>query len=132
MDNINIKGFKTTYNNEKIISGFWRYILKHIIWINRVLANLERTKYTILRAKSQFYISGFRIVRFIYDTLKRHSDISKVIKIMEWPSPNNVTEARAFIKMAIYYRIFIKNFAVVAALIYFLIKKEIRFAWDTE
>jgi hypothetical protein len=30
--------------------------------------------------------------------------------------------------MVIYYKIFIKNFAIIAALIYFLIRKKIRFA----
>jgi hypothetical protein len=74
----------------------------------------------------------FRIVGFVYDILRRHSDISKVIKIVEWLSPNNIVEIRVFIEVVVYYRIFIKNFAVIAALIYSLIRKEIRFIWDTE
>jgi hypothetical protein len=31
MDNINVKGPKTTYNNEKVVLRIRRYILKHII-----------------------------------------------------------------------------------------------------
>jgi hypothetical protein len=73
-----------------------------------------------------------RIVGFICDTLKRHSDIFKMIKIVKWPPPNNITEAKTFIGVAVYYKIFVKNFALVAAPIYFLMKKGIRFAWDTE
>jgi hypothetical protein len=97
-----------------------------------VLANLKRTKYTISRVKSQFYISRFCVMRFICDILERHLNIFKVIKIIEWPFPNNVIEVRAFIRIAVYYGIFIKNFAFIAALIYSLIKKGIRFAWDME
>jgi hypothetical protein len=132
MDDISIKGPKTTYNNEKIISEIRKYILKHIIWMDGVLTNLERIEYTILGAKSQFCMLRFRVIRFVCDALERYSDIFKVIKIMKWPSPNNITEAKIFIRVIVYYRIFIKNFAVIAALIYFLIRKEIRFAWDTE
>jgi hypothetical protein len=67
----------------------------------------------------------FRVVRFVYDILKRHFNISKIIKIVKWLSPNNITEVKAFIRMAIYYKVFIKNFAVIAAPIYFLIKKKL-------
>jgi hypothetical protein len=83
MDDIDIKSPKTTYNNKEIIPGIRRYILEYIIWINGILADLERAKYTILGIKSQFYISGFRVVEFIYDTLKRHFNTFKVIKIMK-------------------------------------------------
>jgi hypothetical protein len=97
-----------------------------------VLINLERVRYTISGAKSQFCMPKLRVIGFICDVLERHSDISKIIKIVEWLSPNNIAETRAFIKMAVYYRVFIKNFTLVAAPIYFLIKKRIRFAWNTE
>jgi hypothetical protein len=83
MNDIGIKGPKTIYNNEKIIFGIRRYILEHIIWINRILANLERAKCTILKVKSQFCIPGFRVIRFVYDALRRYSDIFKMIKIVK-------------------------------------------------
>jgi transcription elongation factor GreA-like protein len=65
---------------------------------------------------------------FVYDILKRHSNTFKVIKIVEWLFPNDIAEIKTFIKMTVYYRIFIKNFTLVATPIYFLIKKRIRFA----
>jgi hypothetical protein len=132
MDNIGIKGPKTTYNNEKVISGIRKYILKHIIWMDGVLANLKRVECTILEAKSQFCMPELRVIGFVCDILGRHSNIFKVIKIVKWPSPNDIAEVRVFIRMAVYYKIFVKNFAVIAALIYSLIRKEIRFVWDTE
>jgi hypothetical protein len=55
-----------------------------------------------------------------------------VIKIIEWPPPNDIIEIRVFIGVAVYYKIFIKNFALIAAPIYSLIRKGIRFAWDTK
>jgi hypothetical protein len=132
MDDINIKGPKTTYNNEEVISGIRKYILEHIIWINGILANLERAECTILKAKSQFCMSRFRVTGFICDILGRYPNTFKVIKIVKWLFPNNIVEAKTFIRVTVYYKIFIKNFAVIAALIYFLIRKKIKFAWDTE
>jgi rRNA processing protein Gar1 len=132
MDDINIKGPKTTYNNEEVISGIRKYILEHIIWINGILANLERAECTILKAKSQFCMSRFRVIGFICDILGRYPNTFKVIKIVKWLFPNNIVEAKTFIRVTVYYKIFIKNFAVIAALIYFLIRKKIKFAWDTE
>jgi hypothetical protein len=72
-----------TYNNKKVISRIRKYILKYIIWINGILANLKKTKYTISGAKSQFCMPKLRVVRFIYDTLKRYPNIFKVIKIVK-------------------------------------------------
>jgi hypothetical protein len=69
----------------------------------------------------------FRVIGFICDALKRYFNTFKVIKIVEWPPPNDIAEIRVFIKVAIYYKIFIKNFAVIAAPIYSLIRKKIRF-----
>jgi hypothetical protein len=132
MDDINIKKPKTIYNNEEVVSRIRRYILEYIIWMDGILANLEKAGCTISGVKLQFCMSGLRIMEFVYDILRRHPNISKVIKIVKWPFFNDITEVRVFVGVAIYYRVFIKNFAIVAALIYFLIKKGIRFAWDTE
>jgi hypothetical protein len=91
--------------------------------MNGILTNLKRAEYTISRAKSQFYMPKFRVVGFICDVLERHSNTFKIIKIMKWLLPNNVAEVKVFIKVTIYYKMFIKNFTLVAAPIYSLIKK---------
>jgi hypothetical protein len=64
---------------------------------------------------------------FICDVLGRYPDIFKIIKIVEWFLPNDIIEARVFIRVVIYYRMFVKNFTLIAAPIYSLIKKGIRF-----
>jgi hypothetical protein len=62
IDDIDVKESKTTYNNEKVIFRIRKYILEHIIWINRILTNLKRAKCTISGVKSQFYIFKLRVV----------------------------------------------------------------------
>jgi hypothetical protein len=71
--------------------------------MNGVLADLKKAEYTISGAKFQFCISEIRLVGFICDFLKRYSDIFKIIKIVEWVLSNDITEARAFIKVMVYY-----------------------------
>jgi hypothetical protein len=93
--------------------------------MNGILINLKRARYTISEIKSQFCIFRFRVIKFIYDILGRYSDTFKIIKIIKWPLPNNIAEARIFIKVTVYYKVFVKNFAVIAALIYSLIKKNL-------
>jgi hypothetical protein len=83
MDDIGIKGPKTIYNNKKIIFRIRRYILEHIIWMDRILADLKRAECTILKAKSQFYMPRLRVIKFIYDILGRYSNIFKMIKIIK-------------------------------------------------
>jgi hypothetical protein len=100
--------------------------------MNGILTDLERVKYIISRAKSQFCMPRLRVIGFVCDILKRYLNISKIIKIVKWFSSNNIIEARTFVKIAVYYKVFIKNFALIVASIYFLMRKGIRFIWDTK
>jgi len=54
LDDIIVKGPQIVYNREESLLGVRRYILEHIIWLNGVLADLERAGYTILDVKSYF------------------------------------------------------------------------------
>jgi len=54
LDDIIVKGPQTVYNREESLLGIYRYILEHIMWLNGVLADLERAGYTILGTKSYF------------------------------------------------------------------------------
>ena len=83
MDDIGVKGPRTIYNNEKAIPGIRKYMLEHIMWLDGVLADLERAGCTISGPKSQFCMPGIRIVNFICDYLGRYPDSAKVIKIVK-------------------------------------------------
>jgi hypothetical protein len=87
-----------------------------------ILINLERAGCTISGVKSQFCIPKLRVMGFIYDILKRYPNTFKIIKIIEWFFPNDIAEVRAFIKITVYYRVFVKNFAFVATPIYSFLK----------
>ncbi len=132
LDDVGIKRPKTMYNNQELAPGIRRYLVEHIQSLDAVLADLERTGITIAGAKSQFCCSGIKIVGFICDSEGRHLNTSKVLKFFDWPECVNVTIARAFIDVCVYYRIWIWDFAQIAAPIYRLFKKNTTFEWGKE
>ena len=48
---------------------------------------------------------------------------------MNWLSCKSITEARAFIRICVYYQIWIENFAIVAQSIFVFFKKSQTFIW---
>ena len=49
-----------------------------------------------------------------------------------WPYPKSIRDARAFIGIVVYYRIFIQGFATTAAPIFEVFRKGARFSWTAE
>ena len=86
------------------IPGVCLYILEAIQSLDEVLADIERAGGTISGFKSAFVCEGLKIVTFVCDSEGRHPVAEKVRKIVEWPACRNVTEARAFIGIWVYYR----------------------------
>jgi hypothetical protein len=52
----------------------------------------------------------------------------KIKAIIEWPTPRNVTELKSFLRLCTYYRIFVKGFSQLTALVTDLTKKG-AFVW---
>ena len=105
VNDINVDGSRSNYNNKEIFFKMRLYILKHIQWLNAILMNLKKTSYTISNEKSQFCVVNFKIVDFICDLNDRFFETTKVIKILKWSFCRDVSEVRAFIKICVYYRI---------------------------
>ena len=64
LDNITVKGPQTVYNREESLLGVYRYILEYIMWLDGVLADLERAGYIILGIKSYFYKDKIIVVSY--------------------------------------------------------------------
>ena len=56
IDNITSSGLKINYNREDLTKGVQRYVLEHIIQLNKVLADIERASGTVSRKKCYFLI----------------------------------------------------------------------------
>jgi len=59
-------------------------------------------------------------------------DPEKVQAVADWPRPQNLTEVRAFVALASYYRRHIRSFAETARPLHELTKKDVRFYWGTK
>ena len=70
------------YNREESLPSIRRYILEHIIWLDGVLADLERARCTILGVKSYFYKDKIIVVSYRYNRKGRYLEELKVIKII--------------------------------------------------
>jgi hypothetical protein len=72
------------------------------------------------------------VVGYHVDKRGRHPTPKKVKKIVDWPACSNPREVRMFIGICVYYRIWVKNFAVVAAPLFDLLRKDMDFHWTIE
>jgi len=57
-------------------------------------------------------------------------DPEKVQAVEKWPTPQSVTEVRASVALASYYRRHIRSFAETAPPLHKLTKKNMRFSWE--
>ena len=60
------------------------------------------------------------------------TDPDKIVAVKEWPTPESVTDVRAFLGLAGYYRSFVPEFATVAQPLFRLVEKNRTFSWSEE
>ena len=118
------------YNNEKILSDIWWYMFEYFQHIDCILVSIELMKAKIAEEKSYWCQNNIIVVRFICDYDDQYLKTIKIVKIVEWLLCMNITEARVFIEVCMYYWIWIKNFVIIAQLIYILFKKNKVFVWE--
>jgi hypothetical protein len=131
VDDIEVKESKMTYNNEFILSEIRRYVMKHIQWLNDFLTDIEKSDCIIFEEKSQFCCEELRVIDFVCDVEKRHSNTAKIIKILNWFFCQDAVDVREFIKICVFYRVFIANFVLIAQSIYAFLKKNVFFVWNS-
>jgi transposase InsO family protein len=132
MDDIAVKGPKDSYNVETMIEGVRRFVGEHIVNIDKVLWNLEMAGATASGFKSEWCYDSLGIVGYTVDKHGRHPAQKKVDKILSWPSCTCPKDVRMFIGMCVYYRIWIECFAIIAAPLFLLLRKDVVFAWTAE
>ena len=85
-----------------------------IISLNKVLADIQRVGATISEEKSEFLKESFKVVVYICRAKGGSLEEVQMKKIDDWPPYKNVTDVRAFIGLCVYYRIWIRDFSVIA------------------
>jgi len=132
LDDCAIKGPKDRYDDAEISPGVRRFVYEHVEIFERFMHDAWSAGLTISGEKVAIGVPGITIVGMVCDYDGRHPEQKKVQKIVDWPLPQCTKDARAFIGLVVYYRIFIVGFAIVAAPIFVLFRKNVKFNWTEE
>ena len=77
-----IKGPKDRYDNKEIKLSIRYFVAKHLLNINKVLANIKRAGATILGHKSNFCYLFIVVVRYCIDKHSCYPNKKKINKII--------------------------------------------------
>jgi hypothetical protein len=72
LNNVCVKGPKTNYNLEELELGIQKYVFKHLLNINKVLADIKRAEATVSRYKSNLCYSSIIVVSYYVDANRRY------------------------------------------------------------
>ena len=132
MDDVPFRGPKERYNDEELRPGIRQFVAEHANHFRGIMKDIWTSGLTISGKKLSLGMPGIVIVGMVCDVEGRHPEPTKVQRIVDWPAPRSVTEARGFIGLCVYYRIFIKSFSTVAAPIIALFRKSTTFRWSED
>ena len=119
--------FLTVYINDiQVYSATFGDHLQHL---QEVLTRMRRHKLFLKPKKCTFGSHEMKYLGFVLTETGLATDSTKVKDTAEFPRPTNLTELRAFLGLATYYRQFVQNFATIASPLYQLLRKDQRFEW---
>ena len=132
LDDCAIKGPKDRYDDAEISPGILRFVYEHAQIFERFMHDVWMAGLTISGEKAAIGMPGITVVGMVCDYDGRHPEGKKVQKIINWPRPQSTKDARGFIGLVVFYRIFIVGFAIIAASIFVLIRKNVKFSWTAK
>ncbi|KAL2230611.1 UNVERIFIED_CONTAM: Retrovirus-related Pol polyprotein from transposon gypsy [Sesamum indicum] len=81
-------------------------------------------------SKREFWMEEIAFLRHVVSKEGVQPDPAKVKAILEWEPPKNVFKIRSFLGLASYYKIFEKDFSIIAKPLMNLLKKNTPFNWN--
>jgi len=103
--------------------------------IKRLQAVFDRLRAADLKLKPSKCVIFARQVKFLGSVISDQGvapDPEKIEAVATWPTPKSVTEVRAFVALAGYYRRHIRGFSEIARPLHELTRKNVVFYWGTE
>lgn len=132
VDDVAVKGPKTNYASKEVFPGVRQFVWEHILDLDRILASVERAGATIAGDKVELGVYELEVVGYICDKHGRRPTSSKVEKLWKRDECVSVTDARAFMGLCTYYRVWVKDFSQIAEPIFRLFRTGESFFWGDE
>jgi len=113
------------YLNDVIVFG--RNFKKQLYRLDEVFARLQSAKLKLKPSKCSLFERSVEFLGHVISENGIAMQDEKISAIRNWPPCRNVTEVQFFMGLTGYYRRFVKDFSVIAAPLYDLIKKRVDF-----
>ena len=83
---------------------------QHLEWLETVMNRLQKAGPKLNPAKCKLFQLKPMFLGHVASGRGIEPDPEKVLAVVDWPTPRNLTEARGFVALARYYRRFISLF----------------------
>ncbi|KAG8485757.1 hypothetical protein CXB51_019149 [Gossypium anomalum] len=81
-------------------------------------------------SKCEFWLKGVSFLGHVVSASGIRVDPNKILAVLDWKPPRNITEVRSFLGLAGYYRRFVKSFSTIATPMTRLLQKDVKFDWS--
>ena len=102
---------------------------EHFRIIAEVLGKLDQHGMTVNKAKCAFFKPQIGFCGHLIDANGLHKSQEKIKAVSDAPTPQNVSQLRAFLGLVNYYNRFLPNLSSVLALLHQLLRKQTRWNW---
>ena len=103
---------------------------EHAEHLRVVLQHLREHKLYAKFSKYDFWLKEVQFLGHIISEAGISVDPSKIQDVLNWKTPESVSEIRSFLGLAGYYSRFVPEFSKIARPMTELLKKGVRFNWD--
>jgi hypothetical protein len=111
------------------ITIFSKTFQEHCDHVNIILDVLRQANLKLNMEKCHFFLASVKLLGHEINREGIMPDDDKILKVRDYPRPNNIRQLRGFLGLASYYRKFIANFSTIAKPLNQLLEKQVPFEW---